>query len=257
MFKKVVLLVMFLLSATNLWAVKTLNVSNTWHNLGSTGTYPASPGINEDEVCIFCHTPHGGTANTPLWNRDLPLQGVGNEFSHYTSATLSGYMKGAGMSVRQVNTESLLCLSCHDGTVALNNINNFSNRTGVMPNVLTDPMQDTSMGFGVSAVIGDPTDEPIDVDGIPAGRNLTDDHPISFSYESAQTHGDNIGQLNTSGFAKGKGIRFFGDQVNENRVECSSCHDPHVDYVAGDTAYTPFLVTPNTGSALCLACHIK
>jgi predicted CXXCH cytochrome family protein len=39
-------------------------------------------------------------------------------------------------------------------------------------------------------------------------------------------------------------------------MECSSCHDPHVDYVA-DADYTPFLIRPNDRSKLCLTCHIK
>jgi len=34
-------------------------------------------------------------------------------------------------------------------------------------------------------------------------------------------------------------------------VECASCHDPHVS----DTL--TFLRMDNTGSALCLACHVK
>ena len=47
-------------------------IANTKHNLGSTGT-----GTNSfdgtDEICVFCHTPHGAdtTANPPLWNRIL------------------------------------------------------------------------------------------------------------------------------------------------------------------------------------------
>jgi len=34
-------------------------------------------------------------------------------------------------------------------------------------------------------------------------------------------------------------------------VECSSCHDPH------DNTYGSFLVEDNSGSALCLRCHVK
>jgi hypothetical protein len=61
--------------------------------------------------------------------------------------------------------------------------------------------------------------------------------------------------LDTVANAQADGVRFFGAT---NYIECSTCHDPHVNYSAsGDPAYTPFLITPNTNSNLCLACHIK
>jgi hypothetical protein len=60
-------------------------------------------------------------------------------------------------------------------------------------------------------------------------------------------------KLHTVAAAQAAGVRFFGAT---NFVECSTCHDPHVDYFTAPD-YTPFLITPNTGSNLCLACHIK
>jgi predicted CXXCH cytochrome family protein len=38
-------------------------------------------------------------------------------------------------------------------------------------------------------------------------------------------------------------------------VECASCHDPHVDNIAGNNP--TFLRVSNVGSAVCLACHDK
>lgn len=259
MLKKSVLVVALFLAATNLWAAKTMDVSGTRHNLSSTsvnipgGNYYAAS--NEDEVCIFCHTPHGGTMDGPLWNRAVPTS---TGFTHYASATLSPYMKG--VASREVKPESLLCMGCHDGTISMNSIINNSNRTGAAPDN-SGKMQ--TMFFGVGSVIGD-----IANDGgfgtLGESKNLTDDHPISFSYSSAFNDTANTGKLQPiaggSG-ARDKGIRFFGPDTGAgNFVECSSCHDPHVNYEVangGDAAYTPFLVMSNAGSALCLACHIK
>lgn len=258
MLEKSVLVVALLLIATNLWAAKTMDVSATRHNLSSTSVnipggnmYMAS---NEDEVCIFCHTPHGGTANTPLWNRALPT----GAFTHYTSATLSPNAFVGGVN-RAVSAESLLCMSCHDGAVAMNSIINNSNRTvGGTPNNTGNIVNQI---FTTGGAIGDIMN-PSGIGTQGQSRNLSDDHPISFSYYEAVADPENNGKLNAVGGGADPmddGIRFFGNLSTEQRVECSSCHDPHVNYEAfsGDVAYTPFLVTPNAGSALCLACHIK
>lgn len=261
MLKKSILVVAVLLVATNLWAVQgPMDVSKTRHNLSSTLDTTNLPGAayfkagNEDEVCIFCHTPHGGIMNTPLWNRALP---TASGFTHYSSATLSTYLKN--LSARVVSPESLLCMSCHDGSMAdgriMNSIINNSNRTiGGQPdnNVNIVPMFGITTGGAIGAAI---------VGGVITNEttNLSDDHPISFSYSSSQNQKSTA--LRSPAAAKLLGVRFFGpDIATGNFVECSSCHDPHVNYTAlngGDAAYAPFLITPNTGSALCLACHIK
>lgn len=253
--KSVLAIVVLLLVTTNVWAAKTLDVKKTIHNLGSTN--PAAPGpdpfpeyraSNEDEVCIFCHTPHGGTLDAPLWNRDLSLTysgGSGTGFTHFTSATLAAFTSSdVSITNRQVNTESLLCLSCHDGSVAMGTIINVSNRTGAAPDVV--PMFDEIFAGMGTMRVGD-------------GGDLTDDHPVSFSYFDAYADPANTSKLRAVSVPKGAGIRFFGADISgEQRVECSSCHDPHVNGTpTGDTNYAPFLVMSNSGSALCLSCHIK
>lgn len=258
MLKKTVLVVALLLIATNLWAEKKWDVTKTTHNLGFTGTDPSGDFDNEVEVCIFCHTPHGGSTNGPLWNRTMS----GAAFTHYSSATLAAVW-GAAVPVisnaRAVNPESLLCMSCHDGTVGMNSLLNYSNTTdngGVPTRAGVPEMFDTSFGLGgANPLIG----EPIAV----GGTSLTDDHPISFSYSAAQAvipsklhAADDSGTDPRLVGGVAGSVRLFGAALN---VECSSCHDPHVDYSVGtgDINYTPFLVMPNTASNLCLACHIK
>lgn len=249
MIRKFVLMVLLLLVTTNLWAAKTFNVAATKHNLGSTssfgaGTYRAT---NEDEVCIFCHTPHSGALNTPLWNRALPDQSAGSEFTHYSSATLSSYF--TGLETRALNPESLLCMSCHDGTVGVGTLLNNSNRTGGPPD---NEAANIAYMFGPpGSSIGDSW-----INDMP-NRDLRDDHPISFSYYEVKATSAGA-KLHTVIDARNAGVRFFGPTAvaNGDRMECSTCHDPHVNGNV-DSNFNPFLQMSNNGSALCLACHIK
>lgn len=243
MIKKAVVAVVMLFVATNTWA----DVAGTRHNLSSTSTVPFNQymATNEDEVCVFCHTPHGGTLVAALWNRNLPV----GAFTHYTSATLAPSVGAVG---RPVQNESLVCLSCHDGSVAMNSIINSS---GATPD---NTMSMQTMWTGIGAVIGATNAD------LTATRDLSDDHPISFSYVDVLGDPGMGAKLHTVGDAETAGVRFFPLNVaaaaGTKRVECSSCHDPHINHessTGGNPAYAPFLVMPNTASALCLACHIK
>src|SRR3990167_8530151 len=77
------------------------------HNLSVTGSGEVKA-AEETEICIFCHAPHTTTAQAPLWNR----YDSGQSYTTYTSTTLRAI-------TRQPSGSSKLCLSCHDGTVAL------------------------------------------------------------------------------------------------------------------------------------------
>lgn len=251
-----------LLLATSAFAKGTPGVVNGVHNLSATGVDPFFKTVgsslyrtNVDEVCVFCHTPHSGSLAGPLWNRSNP----GNDtFTHYNSATLSTYIKGLTAS-RIVNDESLLCLACHDGSVSVNHLLNKPNSMGATAIATWNGGLDTEIQqqFGKpGARIGGSLTVPGDT------GDLSDDHPISFSYDQVLLSAEYIpagpknGDLRDVATATtwgGEGVRFFG---TDNRVECSSCHDPHVDYLT-DASYTPFLIRPNSGSNLCLACHNK
>lgn len=246
-------------------------IHNLSANMGGSAqlTFDNQYTTNEEEICIFCHTPHGGVLDGPLWNHQVP---GANSFTHYNSATLT---TAAADLARPVSDESLICLSCHDGSIATNRILNPSNNnpTGQPENKMQGAgvAVDIVSGFGApSARIGE------SVNNINGTGDLSDDHPISFSYfdayteESSQPDG---GGLRQPVDAITDGVQFFGNGAvaGGQLVECSSCHDPHVAYdtyfetwygplpggMTADANYAPFLITPNTGSALCLACHIK
>lgn len=255
------------LLAVPAWAVRGVsNVLNTPHNLSS--NQPIDPFYpyqsNVDEVCVFCHTPHGGILTGPLWNHSTP---AANTFTHYNTTTLSPYLQTTLRANRDVQPESLICMACHDGSVAVDHLINKPNSLNGNPVLIGAGTQDeyiNNAGDNPGARIG----------GAPGAAtsgnsgDLTDDHPISFSYrlvlaESVYSPGGAkegelrpIGPASDPASALSRGVRFYG---SDSFVECTSCHDPHVDYVSGVNAanYAPFLITPNTGSALCLACHNK
>ena len=248
--------ILLLTAVSFAWGKGIAGVANTIHNLSSTATVTTYyESDNVDEVCVFCHTPHGGLLTGPLWNHSLPSA---SSFTHYNSTTLSSYLQGLSVT-RNVNDESLLCMACHDGSVAVDHLINDPNSISPDPVYIFGGNVDVEIAdlFGfTSSRIGSTR-------ATPAGfGDLSDDHPISFSYDDVLADpmydgGSKDGEMYTAAEAVTAEVRFFG---LTNRVECSSCHDPHVDYITAalnQADYAPFLITPNTGSALCLACHNK
>ncbi len=217
-------------------------IANTPHNLSTSQPDPtlkfAYSATNEDEICVFCHTPHGGTLDAPLWNRNMPAAGG---YTQYTSAALT---KAGIATVRNVNPESLVCLSCHDGSLTVGDIINPS---GAAPDNTNAVLNKIVPGFGGNPGprIGGSRSNTTDT------IDLSDDHPISFSYTAVDSA--NPGTLNPVAGVEALGLTLYGAGKN---VECSTCHDPHVDYLA-NPALKPFLAMSNASSAMCLACHIK
>ncbi|HEX9047738.1 MAG TPA: hypothetical protein VF988_11995, partial [Verrucomicrobiae bacterium] len=118
------------------------------HNLSANG--PGTIHANTvTEVCVFCHTPHFATGDGPLWNHTMSSA----FYTPYSSATLKA-------TVGQPTGASRLCLSCHDGTVALGSLHNPA--SGIDMNVTTMPSGRSNLGTDLSA-----------------------DHPISFVYDHA------------------------------------------------------------------------
>ena len=103
------------------WTDARAEVEQTRHNLGSTN---AITGANSYDgtaaVCVFCHTPHGGStdAAVPLWNRTLNAPGSYTTYATLNSATLDG-------ATAPVGSVSIACLSCHDGTQAMDVVLNL------------------------------------------------------------------------------------------------------------------------------------
>jgi predicted CXXCH cytochrome family protein len=217
-------------------------IANTKHNLSSSGaaagnTIYADDGGAASEICVFCHTPHAATVasanNTlPLWNRNVASAAA--SYAVYSSTTLNAVITNpGGLDTADTATISNLCLSCHDGTVAIASVNNPSNNWD----------QATMYGDMVG----------LTADKMPAGNtnlgtDLANDHPINFIY-------DDVADVDSSIYAEAdaetNGARFFGQVAGSKTMQCASCHDPHTESNA------PFLRVSPVGSDLCLACHNK
>lgn len=158
------------------------------------------------EICNACHTPHNAVSTlVPLWSHDT----TASVFTMYSSSTMDATPAGTPSGA------SLACLSCHDGSVG---IDAFVNSTGAGTEYMT----------GTARV----------------GTDLSNDHPISFAYDTtlATTDGELYDPTTTPS---------VDALLEAGQVQCSSCHDVH------DNANGNFLVMANAGSALCLTCHIK
>jgi predicted CXXCH cytochrome family protein len=167
------------------------------------------------EICVVCHTPHNAdttVSEAPLWNHEITAV---QNFTVYASPTFDG-----GPSV-QPGGASKLCLSCHDGTVALDA---FGGGGGTAGNVI-----------GGGALIG---------------TDLSNDHPISFTYDSALATADS-GLYDPTSRNSGLGGTIDADMLFAGTMECASCHDVH------DNGIAPFLRLSNDASAMCLTCHNK
>jgi len=185
------------------------SVVNSVHNLSASG--PGTIKANsEKNACVFCHTVHRTTGDHPLWNHSL--SGITN-YVVYSSMTLKAV-------VGQPNGSSRLCLSCHDGTVALGMVNSH-----------TSPI---SMANGVTTMPSGPSN---------LGTDLSGDHPISFVYDAALVAKDsNLNDPTT--------LNHKVKLDPSSQVQCASCHNAH------DNQFGNFLVMDNTASALCVVCHV-
>ncbi len=109
-------------------------IADTRHNLGSGPGLAGRNAVTDTaEICVFCHTPHGGdtAAPVPLWNKRLGTAGApagGGTYKTYAQLQLPS-LDGTEAPVGSV---SMACLSCHDGTQAMDNIINAPGPGGVV-----------------------------------------------------------------------------------------------------------------------------
>ncbi len=251
-------------------------IRNTRHYLGSGAPATNNRFSGTEEICVFCHTPHGaanGAGNPPLWNKTLPV----GPYTLYSSTTLDAGRATDGIAGSpSIGSVSIACLSCHDGSLALNAVINAPGSG------LTNP----TYTAGTWTAGTGPT--PVDTvtgrfgSGIAnLGTDLSNDHPIGIQYcGGGYTIASATGTCADADFtapisAVIGGTRVFWVETGGNTtrsktdltlynrdfgvaaggvgpsVECASCHDPHSD------ANPTFLRRSNAVSALCLSCHVK
>ncbi|MBU5637970.1 cytochrome c3 family protein [Geomonas sp. Red69] len=196
------------------------SVVNTKHNLSVSGPGELKSTV-ETRVCIFCHTPHHANEDkrlevNPLWSREASSV----TYDPYFSETMQATTKPG-----QPTGTSRLCLSCHDGSIALGMLKGNYQLPGITSRITPDR----------SSYIG---------------SDLRNDHPVSFPYDSMLSTKDL--ELNAPSTLPPE-IRL---ERNTNFVQCTTCHNPHKD---PSPPNSKFLVLPNykNGTQLCIACHNK
>jgi len=265
-----------------------VGIATTKHNLGS-GTGPAGRNQTGEtaEICVFCHTPHGAdtAAPVPLWNKRLGADGTPAGGGTYTSyATLQ--TPSLDGTIAPVGSISMACLSCHDGTQAMDNVINAPGSGGVVADGGgNDGRTWAWTGATVNATTGRLTSGPALL-----GTDLSNDHPIGIQYcggglagaggtvsgtcrdgdfrapETQLINGNQIFWVDTGGTGKQRTDLPLYQRATGGLgplVECASCHDPHVSSGQAGPAGTgqsggeTFLRISNANSAVCTACHVK
>lgn len=265
-------------------------IGNTRHNLtqrptdgsklnGSMMDYSRN---NYEQVCVYCHTPHGANTNVaaPLWNRTART----TTYALYNQQALS-------QEATQPGPNSLTCLSCHDGQTAVDSIVNMPGSGGYNGALALDPTAATSETFldawaGNATIMPTPdhqrlssdrdstsclgchspagTGQATDFTVFALGTDLSNDHPVGVKLPSGSdwnTPGgtyQNVSFFDTDGNSRpGKNeIRFY-DSGGGFEVECASCHDPHGVPGAEGVFVPTFLRVTADGSTICLTCHAK
>jgi predicted CXXCH cytochrome family protein len=266
-------------------------ISNTRHNLSSVAN--SIVGRNQTtsttDLCVFCHTPHAadtsavpaGSVRPPLWNKTLPAA------AGFTTYPQTSSLDG---QVLPVGSVSVACLSCHDGSQAMDNIVNAPGSGDRIADgggasgrnfAWTGGGVNTATGIMIQRTNG----------AAMLGKDLSDDHPIGIQYcggfgtnglaatgacrdpdfrapatitvgantlyyvdTPANLGGASVGQREKTDMQL-YNRQFAGVTGQTPSVECGSCHDPHTEAQAA--GQVSFLRVSNAGSNLCLVCHNK
>ena len=235
----VVMMALVVLSSLSFARVDKALIINGPHDLRATGAGGTGTGVNGPSyaLCNYCHVAHkfagdaqyGGLGtNGPgqlLWNHTLSSS---TAYTVYTSWTMQNKdiasLQTTGNPNADINNPSVMCMSCHDGTVALN-----STYTGTIGSNGT---------LDAARTIN------------PADANKT--HPVNFTYDA--TLAANAGMkvpAGTQGVDANTGnavVPLFG-----GKMQCATCHEPHTNSHLLFRNFNP--VYTATNGSWCLYCH--
>jgi len=247
LYKRISLLIL-LLGSLAVNAAPVADIANTKHNLSATGAGTVTA-TTEDQICVFCHTPHAATVGvSPLWNKELST--ADGSYTLYSSDSIDAILEQPGGS-------SKLCLSCHDGAMMIGKVNVLDGASTTI--AMSGLAGDSTMPAGDGVTSGFTRD---------LGVDLSNDHPISFDFTTAldsEIYDPNaVAHIDNRTSGVHPTIPLENDQV-----QCISCHDPHVKDDAGEDIKFLRLnriqkvASPTDGSfnstndIICLGCHKK
>jgi predicted CXXCH cytochrome family protein len=198
-----VVAVVVLLSASMAMAA----ISTTKHNLSSSTTNSIKGDIQE--ICVYCHTPHGGDTTIPLWNRSVGTIAV----TPYSSTSMSVPMSST------IGGVSRACFTCHDGVTSINSLANYNNGAYTGANTIIPVTSFSNLGTVMT------NDHPVGVPMIPS---------ISSGYIDPGTTGAiarTFGTTHTVECASchdvhgASGQPLFLRAANTESAICLSCHN--------------------------------
>jgi predicted CXXCH cytochrome family protein len=219
--------------------------------------YTSNPPDSLNRICVFCHAPHnayklsqanGGPAEgvggnapqatdpftyLPLWNHTLQTNTTYSMYNNGPGAPQGGPKASQAILTGMTpGSTSLLCLSCHDGSVAVNSYGNSSQLS-------------RSQSSGGSPIT--PSYQ------IGKDQYLGNHHPIGFDYDAVQ-QGDP--EIRSADSAMLTPMTFVRDHLlgqGNHLMECGTCHSVHNKDNSGET----LLWRSDQNSELCLTCHDK
>jgi predicted CXXCH cytochrome family protein len=243
------------IKAQSFTPIATPGIANTAHNFYNNSNYWVG-GLSglagkTPNVCGECHDVHkapssatgGGGSLGPLWVHAPSAQ----TYVTYASAG-SETFNALGVSV-VLGDSSLACLSCHDGTVGINQQVKLG-MDGTLNATATTLGNTNGTGNGLVLM---PAGNILAV----GGNDLTHVHPIGISYDACVAAFAAAGLANElnpkttmfGGFAGGEAISAQLKGPNHTQMECSTCHDIHNT--------RPISSSSMHGQALCMTCHNK
>ncbi len=231
------------------------DLSMTGGNTGANRFSDDAGATGKDRICIYCHAPHNTAKELVDASMDFDYLPLWN----HTNTTLAGsytlYSNGwyePGLEDHRINANdflatgqpggvSLLCLSCHDGSVGVNQYGWYNNQSSHNAGV-AEPMD----GRALIGSLGD----------------LTNHHPIGFNYDDVANVDHEIrlssvlipAQPTYAGGVKPEGPVYIADLLStDGMFECVSCHDVHNTKNGGNK----FTWVDDTNSNFCFTCHVK
>ena len=210
--------------------------TNYWIN----GTINWVVKFGSTNVCSECHTIHHAQnpANGPLF---IHSPSANTSFVTYDKANSPTYAGGA----ITLGPGSLACLSCHDGSTA---INSTTDSTGAIGTNGTAQVFIDAGGI-ITQIPGGGAGSP----GVAGANDLTHMHPIGFLYNTALA-ADPTGIKPTSSTFNAAGSPTVASVLKAGQLECSTCHDIHRTI---GNATSSGIMTIASGQNLCLGCHNK
>ncbi len=203
--------------------------------------------------CTFCHTPHKAISTLLLWNHTLSQ----NNFKWDVANTTAGTPFPNPISGPTYNGPTAKCLSCHDGSVAVGDVNWFMELKQVVDSTkITDPSH--LVGVAGAMAGNHPVAMPYPYQQVANTYNL-----ITTSSAALPGYGFVANEWQPTPFLPvrvynddGTGNITAGPQPGKTGIECSSCHDPH-NKAAVDDMFLRGMLTGNDPNYICLKCHIK